>query len=412
MSYIPGINPPDAPPLSGGGGGRLFFGNMIVINGTPYPITVSHMTDAASNSRYGKEIADNFDNVYSAFYVDIFYDNSGTTEESLLFNTLQDLVDHINANVQHNSTNINEHVLIKLYADITQDGFGKVYGMNQFYSILKGRKSYKKAVAYVGANSTMMHWNGVNQFIIDLWQYAYGLNVSSQVNDAKKATWFAQNYKNIYSLNKVGHHIDWPNGQKKGRYVHDNLIPDFAPLGSAPSFYVISDVFYAYATVINAQNVNYQFAANLTPDVFNSMESALVVYKVHDHSSTDIRALMIKPLGMDIFRLGWVDDPLNKTLYAIGYNGIMDVQPKVRKFSHGVSDDSSSISNDTSYTITYSMLRQLIVDTRTKAHYSMNVLPRTTRFFYVESKGSISSLSAPIVPVYGRNTVFRLLVGR
>ena len=412
MTYTPGLNPEETIDL--GGGESIFpIGNIIIKYSHTYPITSSNL-NSREKPRYSNYEIDYYDSTYHQFYNEIIYSQTnGTSSRSeidLKFNTLDDLITHINNNVNNNGSNTTENVIVRIYGKIKYPGFQKIYGMNKLYSMLRGRKMYKKSLTYIGEGGVTVRWSNLDNFVIDIWNTALGGSIIdiTRIADAKRGTWFPRNYRNMYKLLRLNQLLSFPHPNTRNRAFWDWGSSDFTNLGSSSDGWRIVKVFYG--GIDNSLNYSIHDSEILSQQFLRSKVSIVQIYKLENVYDSNKISLMIKPVGMDIWRFGYINDPLSYELFGVSYDGSKDNQPKIMSLGLGGGNTLIDASNDVSYTISLEDLNQLIYNSGNYGHLGSGSLGKSIRFFYSDGNGNISELSSEVVPIFSANVTKKLTI--
>jgi len=382
---------------------KLSFGNINIID-TRYPVTLSSSIDSQFGKRYFPQLQEHFDD-YNKFLFNIYCENGDVFLEKQ-FVSKNDLVDFLNNNLERNN-NGNEVVpyIIECYAKINSSvgNINKIYGMNLFYSVLKGRNSYKKRILtlYDGAYST---GNKIDNFKHDLvkklWDYFTfdGFLQEYNYDAAAKSIWFPQTYSNIYNPLYSGNSITFNSSIVGNRHVF-NWGDSTFHLHDGYRLKVTSSVVIGMPI---DQNTFSLFRDIFFDGMYSYNYSYCRVYKLEgrDHNSDNITALFLKPIGQDTFRLNYIPNISEKDLYAYYYEGDNDHQPVVKRLN---ATKSNLIISDISFLVkkTDWNVRPNIGNVSTINHIGKNKIKKI-RFFIGDGNGNISPLSPEITPYTNR----------
>lgn len=125
----------------------LGFGNITDSCQFVYPCTIDNTINTPKKDRTYRNMYDNFDS-FKEFYWDVINYN-GTSYYGQHISSMQDLVDMINSGTTHQLSVRKSGYNLNCYAKIDPAvaKINKVYGINKFYSVLKGKKNYKRHIA-------------------------------------------------------------------------------------------------------------------------------------------------------------------------------------------------------------------------------------------------------------------------
>lgn len=369
----------------------------IVCNSTQYPITYQNSIGNNRSDRYYKNFLDNFSE-YTNFLFDIHYDN-GTSYTELQFNSTDEIITFLNENTPNNSSWITSKYLIECYAKQKTDvgNINKIYGLNLFYSVLKGKKGYKKKYKTV-YDSLYLNSSGYNSYrdnfvtsVLDHFNYS-GFSSGMSKSEASKTIWFPQTYNNIYGLLDIGDIIYFNNGSSGNRMVFSWGDSSFHPQGD--NNMTITD------SVIMGMidgNTNFEIFSNFKDHYYYYNYSFIKVYKLEgkDQYNDDIMAFYVKPIGQDAFRLNYIPNLTNKSLYAIYYEGNNDIQPIIRKIN---ADKTNDIMNDISFSVYKSKWNTNSLASANMRKHIGQSRQRKFRFFIADENGYVTNFSPELNP--------------
>lgn len=401
-SWIGSSGSPGPPGPSGGGGAvKRSFGHVSVNVQETYPYTINNTIDHPRKARFFERLSDNFTE-YSNLLWSVKYEN-GTTYEGLQFSTKQEFVDFLNANTPHIGPVVQSAWVAELYALISADvgEINKMYGLNRFYSVLKGGGNYKSPIKELNEAAG---WSTADSFAEQIWNDFMGadwfaVSGGSDYTSGKRGIWFSQQKNNIYALYGTGHPIGFGNGISGNRMWWNDTTSAWESADSSHTSYVTS---HSMVGLSDEQNM-YTIYGAPRDYILNESQSFVMVYRLNGQngSGEDIIALMIKPIGIDILRLNYIEDLSNKSLYAIFYEGNNDTSPEVRKLS-GLSAKNSAV-GDISWMVTKSdwNLRPSHVNDSANFHTGHS-RPKKFKFFVGDPSGNIGGYSPEVSPVVMR----------
>jgi hypothetical protein len=380
---------------------KVSFGN-IVTNNFTYPVTYGTSIGSSFGEKYHRHIRDNYVD-HNKFLFDIYCEN-GIKFIEQQFPTTNDMVVFLDTNLPRVGFQTVRYT-IDCYAkeSPTLGAISKVYGMNLFYSVLKGTKNYKKKIKtlYDGVYSASGKFEtSKNALVTALWNhFTYvGFMESHSLDDGAKSIWFPQTNSNIYGLLHSGNTI-----------IFGGITGDRMCFCWGDSNFVLqgANTMKVVDSVIVGLNVGHQdfylFNVFRDLDYFNNY-SYVVVYKLQgkDVHNDDITALYVKPIGQDTFRLNYVPDITNKDLYIMYYEGDNDHQPIIKRLTsvnkhNDIGGDVSFLVNKTDWNV-----RPHVANGAMSRHFGHSKM-KSFRFFIGDMQGNISSFSPEITPYIFRN---------
>ena len=377
-----------------------------------YPVTYnSTIGNIAKARRFYPDIYDNFDSVYKDFLCEVSW-SDGTVSSDLQFNSLYNIYEYVAANAPNDGTRRTESYNVECYAK-QSDSIGrinKVYGINKFFSILKGKGNYKKRIQHLGLVYDTLMYDNKETFVKSIWDHFTfdGFADDGKLPGLIDSVWLASNYHTMYAPLESGNTIGFANGNSSGRKhfswgdsdtslhgtttmtVTESILVGLYPGGS--STFAIFDRDYD-------RNINSTF-------------SYVIVYKLVGNDPDDIMALYVKPLGADIFRLNYIPNSADKDLYMLCYDGWGDDQPRVRKLSgvHAQLTEQSKMMSDISFVIDKDKWLPNTMNSKIRKHIG-ETRQKSFRFFVGDGKGNISRFSPEIYPyLYGTRVKSRTKV--
>jgi len=371
---------------------KFSFGN-IVTKDNVYPITNSTSIDSQFGSKFFRYIRDYYDD-YNKFLFDIHVENENDFIGQQ-FSTKNNMVAFLNAKLINHGGQVNNYI-INCYGKESSafPTINKVYGMNFFYSVLKGRHNYKKKIKEFHSGG-YNNYQQNNDFVTAAWDFYMGggfIQPAKYINGAK-GIWFTQTQNNIYGLLHSGNTIAF-GGVSGDRKVYNLSTLTFESQGN--NSMTVIDSFFAGLQfggsfqVFGRQIYDYQYYDNY---------SYIKIYKLIGKNSLNqnIVALLIKPVGQDIFRLNYVPNIGNLDLYAIYYEGDNDHQPFVKRLTNA--DRHNDIVGDISFTINKTdwCIEPQAASSGIRKHIGRSKM-KNFRFFFGDAYGNISSFSPEISP--------------
>jgi hypothetical protein len=380
--------------LSASTDNKFSFGNIVAKN-LSYPVTNGTSIDSPFGNKFFKYIQQYYDD-YSKFLFDIYVDNENNFVGQQ-FPTKNDMVAFLNANLINHSGQVNNYI-INCYAKESPalPTINKIYGMNFFYSVLKGRHNYKRKIRefYSGGYVNYLH---NNDLVVAAWDFYMGGGFIQPPNyeNGARGMWLTQTQSNIYGLLYSGDTIDFTSGIGGNRMAYNLITSKFEAQGTT-TMTVVDSFFIG----LQAGTRDFQiFGRKIKDNIYYQPYSFIKIYKLVGKNAIneDIVALLIKPVGQDTFRLNYIPNINNKDLYAIYYEGDNDHQPLVKRLTNAVRHN--DIVGDVSFLIAktdWCVIPQLASGEIIK-HIGRSRMKKI-RFFFGDAQGNISSFSPEITP--------------
>jgi hypothetical protein len=239
-----------------------------------------------------------------------------------------------------------------------------------------------------------------NDFVTAAWDFymTNGFMQPAMYIDGAKGMWFTQTQNNIYGLLHSGNTINF-NGISGDRTVYNLSTLNFEN-SNGEKMTVVDSIFVGLQfggsfQVFGRQIYDYQYYDNY---------SYIKIYKLVGKNSLNqnIIALLIKPVGQDIFRLNYVPNIGNLDLYAIYYEGDNDHQPFIKRLTNA--DRHNDIVGDISFTINKTdwCIEPQTASSGIRKHIGRDRMKKF-RFFFGDAYGNISSFSPEITPIIFEN---------
>lgn len=371
---------------------KITLGNILVGTGE-YPITYANSIGSGRSVRFFDHLK-NYFSEHTNFLWDISFEDGSIYKEKQFQNT-GEFISFLNTVTPNNGTKITSRYSAECYVKINPEigKISKVYGVNLFYSVLKGRKKYKERVPTLYDSLFVPnYWVGYKEnFVRDIWDYfTYtGFITPANTEDAAKAIWFSQTPSNVYALLPIGLNITF-NSIRPERYSYNSDVASFIHHDGSP-IKIISSVIVA---MDNYSKSYYIVGQNMKDRDYQNNTSYIRVYYL---SAGDNLAILIKPIGQDTFRLNYIPDIASKDLYALYYEGTHNHQPIIRKLStatktNDIFGDISFLVQKTDWNLSPGIKNAVITK------HIGTTTPKKFRFFIGDSHGNISSLGPVIEP--------------
>lgn len=294
-----------------GGHEKVDYGQWIIALSGTTSDTTTHFMGGGMQERW----ANNLWKLYSAHYVNCFVDlieidgshNQVNAWYRKLFTSEAAIMAFCAANAVTGGGQFTNSIQARFYDIIDYDmpRITKMYGINQFYSVLRGSKRYYPSYdyRYIYPQAASHSWSNMQSFVQDV------INVTTPpaspytynaLHNSEAAIWFSQSKSGLYGLPNPGTVVQLA-GNARNRKVFSTGSSDFEPAPGGGAFNYILDKSRYYTMYIpngnwtqidrNAANFNVQFRdANM---------SMIAVYSIIYVSGAWHYAAFIKPIGVD-----------------------------------------------------------------------------------------------------------------
>lgn len=295
-------------------GQKLFYDTLIDTT-MSYPCTRPKILKM--NERFAPEVTSGW--IHGKFAKSKWQVTNYTTNEmydNLSFPIPEDFASWKNYNIPNDGSFFDEEIDLRVY-DIVDESipiFSRAWGYNTMFMAMKGRGRYKIKPA------TMHYGKGYQQLLFDMWTRAYGglggfsaANFSEQ-SEHRGLFWTASNYRNIYSMPKVD-----DSETVRGPFSHAHGIADrhdYSVAGgleqTTDSNYYINKVYFAYEssygnhfTLVGSSHANVKRIRSTV--LSNDGGKGVAFYSLSNTVDSNKKAILVKPMGIDIVWLDWFD---------------------------------------------------------------------------------------------------------
>jgi len=193
--------------------------------------------------------------------------------------------------------------------DDTLPHINKIWGINVFYSMLKGASAYRTMFPCLGAT---IQWSTFPAWFESLCNANVGFGPGHvYVPGDEASVWLARNEKKMYGLPRDG--FSSMIGSAGGRRVWDWGTSSFIPLPAIRAYRNVPSSGDPLAFC--ALNVNTHTSwswvtgsgSNLIKEIMMDYASTVAVYALEDAFDPNNRAVLLKPYGVDRLGLNWYD---------------------------------------------------------------------------------------------------------
>lgn len=379
---------------------KISLGNIPDSTDSTYPATFNTTLGNNRKSRYYPDLYNMFDTTYKNFLWTVTWSDGTNGVKEQQYETINDLANYLIDNTPNNGNNRTASYSIECVAKQTDDigKINKIYGMNKFFSILKGKGNYKQRIGHMGNVYDDLSYPKKDEFIQAVWNYFYP-DLVYGTEDSKSfapCTWMASNYHTMYGLLKPGNTIMFSSPDGKGRKNWN--------WGDSSTHNHINETMTVESSVLvglsSGGSSTFEIVDTVKDKKYNDNKSYVRVYKMTGISGVDnITCLYIKPVGVDTFRLNYVPNAANLDLYMYVYNGWGDDQPLVRKLSNVYWNNSveNQMMSDLSFIVYKENWMWATINSSTQKHIGETKQKRF-RFFLSDGKGNISTFSPEVYP--------------
>jgi hypothetical protein len=208
---------------------------------------------------------------------------------------------------------ISNHAAVRVYDIIDKDipKIDKIWGLNTFYSILKGRNAYRSTYPTMPGTPG---WSSFPAWFEDLCNQnmGFGAGHTYSAND-ERALWFSRNDQKRYGMPPPGYLCEITTNNN--RWIWNQSITDFQALPSITTYRNTPTVgqdqrIYCslYLSIMTAWD---WFQAGGTTPLMQNLSSDgrswIVLYSLEQSGNSDRRAIQVKPFGIDRVGLNWFD---------------------------------------------------------------------------------------------------------
>jgi len=224
----------------------------------------------------------------------------GTIWDDMSFPTVNDMLTWITANVPDDgSGNCETTIVARPYETIdeTIPVVTRMYGLNRFYSALRGKRGYTKGVSHAGDSNRMQTacatiFNGV---------WGTSLVASQSLNET---VWLSNAKKNLYTNPmfrvNLGYRVDFTVNNSQNRQVWDSGNTAF--ITNTVDTYNNNENTVGWA-VMDPSSISVSFFSyEMDEDALDSLSnggSGLIVCGMQADSDSTLRAVTVKPIGID-----------------------------------------------------------------------------------------------------------------
>jgi len=323
---------------------RIEYGNVLLATraGTP----AANRVFQNWGGRFFNDIYEN-PTTYMRCHWDIWEDpTSGGTGrwEGQRFATLADLYQFLDVNCQRYSVdpNLFEHSIYACCYDIVDTSMtriNKVYGMNTFFSMLKGSHKYKTGAKSVDINN--VNWTQFQTWFAELCNQNMGFGSGTTWSPgAERALWLPRTSVKMYGLPRNGFACE--NVMPPDRWVWDWGSSDFSQI-PAPGTYThntgaATNQIWCFINHSNPSAWTWATSATAAMNLCASAQtSGIALYRM---VSGTREAIYIKPVGIDRAGVSWFDTTQYdlEVLYRR-----MDRSPIITQISTGAQDKYSDM---------------------------------------------------------------------
>ncbi len=292
------------------------------------------------------------------------------------------LIDFLNTTIAASTTNTyNLSISAYVDEDASIAPFTKIYGINRFFSVLKGKENYKSSRFDSKTIGESNMWEHLPVFITGLYDEFLGVP-APPLSNALRTVWFPQSRRRIYD-----HHtqpITFQNGNSSVRryYLKTNATTYAGVNGGT---WLFSQKRY-FALADNS--TEWVSLGSVCKDKDSTSGSVVCVSMYVSASDQEKVCFFVKPVGMDLFHLGFhpalQEEPCGVYAEYKHPNGhtrikkIKEVDLQQLERSYGM---------NTSVSVTNSDFVSLIVPNGCRSHVRSDSIIGTVRFRVITDSG-------------------------
>ena len=375
--------------VSAGGGGKekqIYFSLQTPAQSTFLPMDEEgFFTKKVSNKRT-PYITQNFDN-YKTFLFEITeYNNQGgviNKTSGLQFDLYVDLMDWLNTNLEASGdVNVNAFEVSCYSYSMPETALpDRVKGENTFYSVLRG-KSHYKSTRYKTIQPSD-GWAFKQDFINMVYQDFLSTTPPSLEN-ACKTMWVTQTARRMY-LHTSGA-IKFESGIQGNRMYYNE--PNGVPYNVSGGTWNIGESKLYMFQRFNLQVASEQDGtAHLSDFNMNYADSIVRVYHL-TNGTPGRHAFLIKPIGMDFFRIGWTEFAHKPEVDLFFELKGRDAGTKIFKVDSTPVDMTIAFSNQVSRTFTKTDISQKMSGSLRYHTSGTDYIYKKARYFLADDQGN------------------------
>lgn len=319
------------------------------------------------------------------------------------FATYSELITFLNSNLTGTGS-ITNNVTVTAYIQQNEvvKPFRRSYGINRFFSVLKGQDNYKSTNYGAKTIDTQKNrWEELPEFYEQVYQDFLGVS-APPADNAGRTFWFPQTIRRMYDHHQ--NNIQFPSGNaSQRRYYLTTNSTTYSGVNGGDWVYH-QQIFYGMSpgntNVVNLSNVQKD---NFTCGVYSTVRVSMYL----SSSDSNKIAFFIKPVGVDMFHLGF--NPAMKSVGALTLfaeyrhpNGYTRLH-KIKTIS--MHNSARNYGMNTSVTVTNDeYINQLIPDVR-RTHIRTDTVVGTLRFLAIDEHGQSFQASRAVTVKQGRGHV-------
>lgn len=349
----------------------------------PIEYNSSNMFMGVTSNRTTPYIFNNL-GAYSYFLFAITeYESSGEVvnqTKDLQFSDYSELVDSLNLHLTMDNNNFNEYGFsVQCYAYTDEDGAvsNRIVGTNRLFGMLRGKRNYKSTTVKTIQPSDS--WSAAQTFVNQV--YSDFLNVTPpSLSNAFKTIWVPQTSRRAYL--KSGNTIQFKSGITGSRMYYNK--PNGVPYNVSGGNWDV-----------NSSRLYY-----LSGDSINNIDSD---DELHDYSMINVDSIVrvsmltngvagryawiVKPVGMDLFKLGWTKFSTKENAELFMEIRGRDSSTRIYKLDTVQYNLRDAFCNQISRSVTKASLLSKMVGSMKYHTAGNNQIFRAARFFYADGTG-------------------------
>jgi len=254
------------------------------------------------------------------------YEIGGNSWSGLSFSTESALYAFLAANAAQTGGYYSRNIMATVYdtVDATIPVVNKMWGINTFYSMLKGRKRYNDNRQTLGRD--LINWPQFEDWFQAVCSRGLGLPAGAYAVNRERALWLTRSNRTRYGMPTEG--ITLNSLSTTGdRMVYNSATATWVPMsGGDFQHWEAPPTGYGkvFATICENNRAAWEFETAYTGIVRSllaygaSSMSMICLYRLHGISggNSTHNAILVKPVGIDRVGINWYD-PAQYTLYAL-----------------------------------------------------------------------------------------------
>jgi len=301
---------------------RIDHGQWTIARAGDTPDTATRFLNGNMQERWATNLWKNYARHYHNCFVDIVEINDSHNQINAwyrrIFISEASIMAFCASVAQTGGGVFTNNIQIRFYdiVDFNIPRITKMYGINQFYSVLRGSRNYypygNNESRYIFPQAATHNWSGLQTFVQDVINvtvppaapYTY-----NALQNPEGAIWFPSSKSGLYGHPNPTTYVALDGGNARGRRVYSTGSSSFepAPVSFIGAFDLARSTYYAMWTGTGNWNrlsfSDYEFNVQFR----NSDASLIAVYSIQWVSGATYYAAFIKPVGIDNVIINYYD---------------------------------------------------------------------------------------------------------